>query len=262
MSETKKNNLIYFLLLFTSLTLLNPAFAGIKDFSNAIDKAGKQRMLTQRMLKNYVLVGMGNDFGDPGDDLQQIIKLFDETLSELRGFNKDAQIKQSISNIETLWSPIKQQLEQAPKLEQVAGLQKELDKLLDACHENTKLFVKVSGQGSLKIIDLSGRQRMLSQRLAALYMLKVWGVDDSEFKKKLEKTMNEFSQAEKTLEQSDLNTTEIKTGLAKVKRLFRWFEIMGKTTTGHYVPSIISKSSDKILSEMNSVTNLYIEAAK
>lgn len=102
---------------------------------------------------------------------------------------------------------------------------------------------------------------MLSQRLAALYMLQVWGVKDPEFKNKLSDTLDEFEKSEETLLKSSLNSPEINAGLDKVKKLFKWFKVMGRSKSGKYVPAIISKSADKMLKEMNTVTNLYIKTS-
>lgn len=132
--------------------------------------------------------------------------------------------------------------------------------MLASCQKTTELIIKASGENTSEIINISGRQRMLSQRLAALYMLQVWGVEDPEFKNKLYATLDEFEKALKILHQSKRNSPEINTGLAKVKRLYMWFEVMGRSKSGKYVPAIISKSSDKILKEMNTITNLYMKA--
>ncbi len=250
------------LFILLGLIIFNPANASIDNINDAVNKSGKQRMLTQRMLKDYALVGMNNTFGYPDKDLEKQISLFDKTLNDLNHFNKNNNIAQSIIKIKKLWSPIKTKLKQKPTLESAVDLQKSLDRLLESCNDLTILFVKASGKNNLEIISISGRQRMLSQRLSALYMLKVWGVNDSDFIHKLEKTMDEFSKAEKILENFSKNTAEIKDSLQRVKKLFMWFELMANSTSGRYIPSLISKSSDKINSEMNTVTKLYIQILK
>jgi len=100
---------------------------------------------------------------------------------------------------------------------------------------------------------------MLSQRMASLYMLKVWGVKDPKFKTKLDETLALFKTSLETLEKSSLNNDEINTLLAKVKRSFLFFEMMNRSKS-KFVPTLIYKKSNDILKNMNSVTQLYVSS--
>jgi hypothetical protein len=59
------------------------------------------------------------------------------------------------------------------------------------------------------------------------------------------------------LEKSDLNTDEIKTLLAKVKRSFMFFEMMSRSKS-KFIPTLIYKKSNDILTNMNSATQKYV----
>ena len=91
-----------------------------------------------------------------------------------------------------------------------------------------------------------------------MYMLKVWGIKDADFQQKLDKTMAEFSKAQKILQASPLSTPEIQGKLAKVRKTFSFFEIMAKSKSGIYSPSLISKFTDSMLAGMDEVTHLYV----
>ncbi len=223
----------------------------------AINIAGKQRMVTQRLLKDYAMVGMNMTQGNPAADLKAMIELFDDDLMRLKTLNTEGEIAKSLAHTEALWSPIKTVLSGSPDAKKVVRLQKDLDRLLAACHENTQLLTQASGRKSGEIINLSGRQRMLSQRMAALYMLKAWKIEDPEFLAKLNQSMTEFSEAHGKLESSPLTTAEIKAHLKQVKKAYAWFEMMGRSKSNHVIPSLINKSANTILSEMDAVTVLY-----
>lgn len=98
---------------------------------------------------------------------------------------------------------------------------------------------------------------MLSQRMASLYMLKVWEVHDPQFKIKLDDAMKLFKESLSELEKSDLNTDEINALLAKVKRSFMFFEMMSKSKS-KFIPTLIYKKSNDILTNMNSITQSYV----
>jgi len=68
----------------------------VTGLAHAIDVAGKQRMFTQRMLKNYVMIGMKNNFSNPQADLNDIMKDFEEHLDALISFNKEPNTKVSL----------------------------------------------------------------------------------------------------------------------------------------------------------------------
>ncbi|MEA2048814.1 MAG: type IV pili methyl-accepting chemotaxis transducer N-terminal domain-containing protein [Campylobacterota bacterium] len=229
----------------------------IKGASHAVDVAGKQRMFTQRMLKDYAMVGMKNSFGNPLEDLKKIMAEFESASGALKAYTTDKEIQKSITKMEALWQPIQEVLSQEAKKEKVGKLQEDLEALLKVADDTTKLFSKASGKESGEVVNMAGRQRMLSQRMASLYMLKVWGIDDPQFGKKMDKAMDLFKSSLETLQKSQLNTEDINRLLTKVKRSFLFFEMMNKSKS-KFIPTLIYKKSNDILVNMNSVTQAYV----
>ncbi len=244
---------------FATISILVTSLSAIEITSpaHAVDIAGKQRMFTQRMLKDYAMVGMGNTFGNPEEDLKQTSLTFQDHMESLAGYTKNDNVKKSLAKLETLWKPLKEILAETPSKEKVEKLQIDLDTLLKAADDTTKMFAKESGKASGEIVNKAGRQRMLSQRMASLYMLKVWEVHDPQFQTKLDDAMKLFKNSLSELEKSDLNTDEIKVLLAKVKRSFMFFEMMSKSKS-KFVPTLIYKKSNDILANMNSATQSYV----
>jgi nitrate/nitrite-specific signal transduction histidine kinase len=230
----------------------------ITNFSEAVNIAGKQRMFTQRMLKDYAMIGMKNHFGNSTEDLNRTIADFENHLDALIVFNEENSTEESLQKVKEMWGPIKKILQQEPQKEKAGKLQEDLEALLKQSNEAVVNFVKQSGKQSGEIINISGRQRMLSQRMASLYMLKVWGVDDPQFREKMDASMKLFRESLARLMQSDMNTPEITALLKNAGKSFRFFEVMNRSKS-KFIPALIYKKSNNILKDMNTATGLYAE---
>ena len=259
----QKNHLKHLgsIMIITSL-LTVAGQASTSDMGITINKAGQQRMLTQRMLKDYALIGMNNIFGDPKKDLEEMITLFDKNLNELSTQVQDKNSLNSLKEVSTLWQPIKQTLQEAPVKNRAISLQEDLENLLTATDRATGLIVKSSGTSLSTIVNTSGKQRMLSQRMSSLYMLKVWDIYDPKFDKKLADAIEDFGKAHEELLASKLNNDEIKALLQKSENAFMFFEMMGQSKSKKYIPSLINRSANTILTNMNKATELYAKQVK
>ena len=111
-------------------------------------------------------------------------------------------------------------------------------------------------------INKAGRQRMLSQRIAKYYAYKSWGFDNPEYDEEMNKAMTQFKSALEFLKAAPENTSEIDAALAKVEKDWDTFELTKRVKKGAYIPSLVMRSMEKILTQMNYITALYAAILK
>lgn len=93
-------------ILFIAAGLALPAQAGeIESIAEAINKAGRQRMLSQQMVKNYCLLGVDPSNQGAQTDLSEGIATFNRQLAELQGFALTKKLKSRSSKVVSVWQP-------------------------------------------------------------------------------------------------------------------------------------------------------------
>ena len=262
MKKINFKNMFVILLISLPIMVADVQAEVIKTYSSAINKAGRQRMLTQRIVKAYSMVGLDVQIDKANEQLLTSVELFERQLSELKRFSKNKATKESLAKVESLWQPFKNvALGEISK----KGIEKLIAKdeaLLKAAHQVVLVLQKSANSNLGKIVNMSGRQRMLSQRIAKFYMLAAWNIEKDKSSKQMLKASDEFSIALNQLANSKINTTKVNDALDDVRTQWGVFERSFRISTGNYVPLLIAMSSEKILVKMNSVTSLYSKQGK
>jgi len=225
--------------------------------NSAINKAGRQRMLTQRMTKDYLMIGAGVKVESAQKELDNAVALFEEQFLELEEFAPTDQIADSLERVNKLWMDFRMEIVSVPDKEKAVLMINKANTLLKASHQVVLLFQEYSGAKSANLVNISGRQRMLSQRIAMYYTAYYWGVDDPSILKNFNKSKKEFEDANKTLSNSSLNTEEITKLLDKVGSQWEFSKKGFDLNSERLMPSIIFVTTNSILKKMNTTTGLY-----
>ena len=111
-----------------------------------------------------------------------------------------------------------------------------------------------------RVINLSGRQRMLSQRMAKAYLFRQMGVNAAEAGSMLDTAMKEFAKAHEQLKAAAQSTAQIKSELALVDQ--QWFFFQNSLSQRaaddmKKAAASVATTSERILEEMDSVVALY-----
>ena len=87
-----------------------PAGAQAKDLNDAINKAGRQRMLSQRAANAYMALALQAQPAQAEKILSQSMSLFDRQLVELKAFAPSPAIRDTYVSLEGAWSDYKEKL--------------------------------------------------------------------------------------------------------------------------------------------------------
>jgi len=231
----------------------------ILDAQHAVDVAGKQRMLSQRMLADYVMIGMHSSFKNPEEDLELVLKEFEENLKAITKYGSAVKIRAALEKVQEAWKNAKKILSSKVEKQQCEKLSTVLNTLLITSNqvviEIKRDAIAIHGE----IVDISGRQRMLSQRIAGLYLMNLWLQNDAS-KKALKDTMLSYESSFLKLQSFEKNTKEISQYLGKAEKAYLYIENMkGVGLPMDHMPAIIYKKANDIFANMDKATHLYAD---
>ena len=251
------------ILCFTLALTSMPTMAAIDSLSQAINESGRLRMLSQRMAKAYLLRAMDIQPEKAQAQFESSINKFDNNLTELKSFTapmNNAAIEISLSVIQKEWSSYKSILNMSLTTEAASNILTSSDNTLAACEELVQQLEKAAQRQSARWVNLSGRQRMLSQRIAKFYSAISLGGANDEYDAGLLLAISEFDEALNQLIESPDNTHFVNHKLRKVQTQWN-FSKQGfkQLTKGASTPLVISMTTETILKQMNDITALYEE---
>ena len=230
-----------------------------------VNVSGRQRMLSQRMAKAYFQIGQGVDVERSKKILDTSVATFDRQLVELKNYAPTPDIKNTYLSLEKTWLSYKDVLiGKAPSPDNGRKVLALSEDVLVLAQQGTVQLEKQSTSAAGPLVNVSGRQRMLSQRMAKFYQASAWGVGDASSTASLEGARKEFNEALGMLAAAPANTPQIKDSLELVKQQWFFFEnALGQKTGGDKRPqTAVATTSERILEEMEGVVGLYEKLPK
>ncbi len=215
-------------------------------------------MQANRILKDYALVGMDVKYHDPAKDLKENLELIEKEIKDLEGHKQNEKIAAEIHEIEESWHAIKPEFEKTPDKSKMHDLRVMVEKFTTRCQKVAHDISEDTGiKGEDHVVHVAALG-MESQRLAALYLMKAWGVDDPDYEEEVKEIVVQTEKIYKELLEEDekLVSKEIKEKLKKVEKDFIAFSVMATSKSGRFMPSAAEKMASKIFDELRTILKM------
>ena len=190
---------------------------------SAVNKAGRQRMLSQRMAKCYAQIGL-NVLAVPAlTIMNNSTALFELQLRELLDYAPTDASRQLFNQQSKIFDEYRDLLRSTPSKENGTQVLALSEGLLKNAQAATVELDKISGMPAAAIVNLAGRQRMLSQRTAKFYFFADWGVSNNA-SLEIKQNSDEFRAAITTLKSSPIVMPDIRANIALGESQWHFFE--------------------------------------
>jgi hypothetical protein len=227
------------------------------DPAAAINMAGRQRMLSQRIVLTYCQIGLNVMQRESRSRLHRSVVRFDSQLAQLKKTATQPQVKQVLDQVEKMWVRFRI-IATGPVNREGAGRLIYLnDDLEYMSNKVVQLLQDRTGTDFVRLVNVAGRQRMLSQRLAKFYMMREWGFDTLTTRSETEAARNEFSGALEVLRDAPENSAEVNRLLDEASLQWVWFNNALNLKGEESYRLLVADSSETILRIMDRVTALY-----
>ena len=247
------------------LSFCGMAQAQVNDINDAINKSGSLRYAAHRLGKVYIQIGMGVDVDRSTRILDRQIATYDRRVVELKNYAPTPEIKATFLALEQAWIGYKDLLVGVtPSQDGARRIVEVSDEVVAIANHATGQLAAYSGSTQGGLVNLSGRQRMLSQRLAKHFQAAAWGVAPANVQTEIGKDKAEFMQKLDELAAAPINTPALNSELALGKQQWMFFEAALAASASDKKTSTlnVATTSERILEVMDNVVGMYEQLSK
>lgn len=216
--------------------------------AEALNLAGQQRMLSQRLVKLLAQRAAGIERHRAGALLDESRARVDANLARLQT-TLSAQLQPSLATVDAAWLDLRALLVPKPTPASLRAADEAADRLLD-CSEQLATAIELAGAGRpLRLVNLCGRQRMLSQRLGKEALLAGLMPERGA---QMAAALDAFESGLQELEAAPLSSPPLRAALAEVRE--EWRRLLAGLRQGGADPTSLARSSEELLGQLDALT--------
>lgn len=235
-----------------------------------INIAGKQRMLSQKIAKAYLMKALGYNNASVNKDLSISKIIFQrniETLSSNSTSVFNSKVKSAVDVESNSWKSFARILELPQNKNNANRVLQGSNELLKSAqnvvatmeNESVNIAKYASSKNLLSTINLSGKQRMLSQRACVYYLAAKLFNKKSNFDM-LSAVFHDIDSALLTLLNNDLNSPDVEEAIGNALLTFE--DLRSKRESflnGNVSPELVFEATNTLTKNFDKVTHLYSE---
>ena len=227
-------------------------------FAEAVNRSGQLRMLSQRMVKLYLLQLAGVQVARSQVILLESVQRADENLHLLSKKLAPPATPEDLAPVLQIWSRLRADLLDAPKVERVASLNLLAEKLLNEAEHLTETLKARGAVASLQVLNVAGRQRMLSQRFSKYALLSLLGANVPELNvlSGQQETRDTFQANQAYLRAAPLLTPEIRESLDQADQAW-WQMLHGVTSARATTGPALKERIDRLASASENLLEVF-----
>ncbi|MES2999442.1 MAG: type IV pili methyl-accepting chemotaxis transducer N-terminal domain-containing protein [Pseudomonadota bacterium] len=225
--------------------------------AESINRAGQQRMLSQRLVKLYALASTRTEMAAAALLMRESMQRGDDNLAALNSELSSATYGDLIGAARAGWKEFRAGLEAKPQ----PGALLTLDELAEAVLAQSDALVQALESSGLAaqvgVINVAGRQRMLSQRVAKLALLHESAIDTKAVDAALLQAASEFEAGMTRLAEAPLSTPQIRAMLERGS--LAWDKLRAAVGGKNQAPARVklAAASEELLEVFDELTEAY-----
>ena len=247
----------------TAVTMgVSSVYATTTDMVKLIDIAGKQRMLSQRIAKDYLYIGKKVAVSKAKRQMKSSIAEMIKVHKNLVNSINDPEIKNLLAFVQLSMEDFKATASKSYNLDNAQLIIDLSESMLEGSQYVVDSLKNKSKVKESSIVGKAGKQRMLAQRIAKYYIAYQAGITDKNTVDQMKKAVKLFDNAQKALMANQKNTPEINRKLNEINRLWKIVYKFYLNIKKGGLPLIVFNSTDDITKKMNQITALYVQLYK
>ena len=230
------------------IMMMAEVHASAQDVHDIIDVCTS----SERIMKDYALIGMKITYHNPQKDLDATVKRLDNDMEELEAHKITKTLHAEEEGLQKQWLKIEENLTHDPVKASAMTLHEHVNLFAKHCEVLAEHLAKDTGNPAEHFVVLIAELNLNVQELAGIYTMRAWGtIDDEAYFPEVKDILSDYTSKydELMAAEDTMVSSKVKAKLKILKKHFMMFEFMAASTSGRYVPLLLAKKANHINSE-------------